>query len=133
MTSRGKNEDVNEKLEKMSHEFSIPKSGYTEISMKICGKKFLTHILGHFWLIKTKMKIKKHGKMSSIFEFFISNLGYVAVFIKIWEKSLTRFLRHVLLIEAKMKMMMKKYGKICSIFEFSILKLGYEAIFMKVG
>ena len=34
-----------------------------------------------------KMKMKKFGKMSSIFEFSISELGYMKLFIKIWEKS----------------------------------------------
>ena len=59
--------------------------GYTEIFMKICGKNFLTHLLGHFKLVeaKIKMKITKNGKISSIFEFSISKLGYVEVFMKI--------------------------------------------------
>ena len=34
-----------------------------------------------------KMKMKKYGKMSSIFEFSISALGYEAIFIKTGEKK----------------------------------------------
>ena len=34
-----------------------------------------------------KMKIKKYGEMSSVFEFSISKLGYTEFFIKISEKS----------------------------------------------
>ena len=33
-----------------------------------------------------KMNVKKFGKTSSIFEFSISKLGYMELFIKIWEK-----------------------------------------------
>ena len=44
------------------------------------------------------------------------------IFMKIWEKKLTKFLRHFWLIEAKMKIKMKKYGKIIPIFEFFISK-----------
>ena len=48
-------------------------------------KTFLTHFVSHFSLIdaKTKMKMKKIGKTSSIFEFSISKLGYMEVFMKI--------------------------------------------------
>ena len=34
-----------------------------------------------------KTKMKKFGKMSSIFEFSISDLGYKELFIKIWKKK----------------------------------------------
>ena len=55
------------KLGKMSliFEFFISKLGYTEIFLKICGKRSFTHFLGHFWLVeaKIKIKIKKHGKL----------------------------------------------------------------------
>ena len=34
-----------------------------------------------------KMRMKKFGKMSSIFEFSISKLGYMKLFIKIWENK----------------------------------------------
>ena len=44
-----------------------------------------------------KIKMKKIGKISSGFGFSISKLGYVAIFMKIWEKnSLTHFLRRFL-------------------------------------
>ena len=33
------------------------------------------------------MNMKKFGKMSSIFEFSVSKLGYMEVFMKIWEKN----------------------------------------------
>ena len=34
-----------------------------------------------------KMEMKKYGKMSSLFQFYISKLGCVELFIKISEKS----------------------------------------------
>ena len=49
-----------------------------------------------------KMKMKNYGKMGLSFEFSM----------KICEKNIfSHFLRHFLLIEAKMKMKMKKYKK----------------------
>ena len=50
------------------------------------------------------------------------------IFMKIWEKKLTKFLRHFWLIEAKMKIKMKKYGKIIPIFEFFISKSDFIKI-----
>ena len=59
-----------------------------------------------------KMKMKKHGKMSPIFEFSISQLSYMAIFMKICGKIfLTHFLRRFWLIKAKMKMNIKNLGK----------------------
>ena len=86
-------------------------------------KKSLTHVLGHFWLIKakTKMKMKKYRKMSSIFEFSTSRLGYVAIFIKIGVKKFWPFFKTFLTIEGRMRMKMKKYGKMSLIFEFPYL------------
>ena len=81
---------------------------------------------------KNENEDKKYGKMSSIFEFSILKLGYVAILMKIWKKKLTYFLRHFWLIEAKMKMKMKKFGKISSIFEFSISTLSYNELFIKI-
>ena len=72
--------------------------------------------------------------MSSIFEFSISKLGYLVIFLKVCAKKiLTRFLGHFWLIATKMNIKMKKYGKMSSIFEFSISKLSYMAVFMKLG
>ena len=34
-----------------------------------------------------KMKIKKFGTKKLIFEFSISKLGYMAIFMKIWENN----------------------------------------------
>ena len=80
-----------------------------------------------------KMKMRKYGKTNPIFEFSLSKLGYMEIFMKIWEKKyLTHFIGHFWLIEAKMKMTMKKYGKMIAIFAFFISKLGYVAIFMKI-
>ena len=50
-------------------------------------KIFLTH----FCLIEAKMKMKKYGKMISIFEFSISELGYIELFIKISGKFFFKF------------------------------------------
>ena len=98
-------------------------------------RKNLTHFVRHLWLIeaKIKMKIKRFGKTSSIFEFSISKFHYTKIFVKISEKKiLTNFLSHFWLIEAKRKMKMKKFGKTSLIFEFSIIKLRYVVNFMKV-
>ena len=77
--------------------------------------------------------MKNLGKMNSIFEFFISKLGYMELFVKVYGKQfLTHFSGHFWQIEAKMKMKMKNYEKIGSVFEFSISKLGYVAVFMKI-
>ena len=44
---------------------------------------------------KIKMKMKKLGKMNSIFEFSTSKLGYMAIFMKICpKKNLTYFVGH---------------------------------------
>ena len=50
--------------------------------------KKIDHFLRYFWLIEAKGKLKmiQFGKMSLIFEFFWSKLGYMAIFIKISEK-----------------------------------------------
>ena len=91
MTNWGKNEDEGEKIWENVFNFSI-----LHIKIRICGnfhenrwKRFLTHSLRHFWLIeaKMKMKMKNNGKMSWIFKFSISKLGYMELFIKIWEKG----------------------------------------------
>ena len=59
-----------------------------------------------------KMKIKKSEKMSSIFEFSISRLCYMELFMKIYAKKFDPiFLRDFWQIEAKMKIKMKKYEK----------------------
>ena len=137
LTNRGKTEDENEKIWKNELNFLI-----LHIKIRLYGnfyenmlKKVLTHFFGHFWLIeaKTKMKVKKYGKMSSIFEFSISKLRYVGIFMKVWEKVFDPFLKIFLTNLGKMKMKMKKYGKIIWIFEFSKSKLRYLVIFMKIG
>ena len=52
-------------------------------------KKIDSFLPAIFWLIEAKMqmKIKKIGKMSSVFDFFISKLSYMEIFMKIWEKN----------------------------------------------
>ena len=51
-------------------------------SLKICG-----HPLSMAPYGKNEDKMKKHGKMSLVFEISISKLGYVAVFMKICKKN----------------------------------------------
>ena len=139
LINQDKNQNVNEKMWENEFDFWI-----LRIKIRLYGnfhenlrKKFLTHFLNHFSLIKakTKMKMKKSGKMNSIFELSISKLGYMAIFMKIFvKKILTHFIGHFWLILAKMKMLkikIKKYGKMSLIFEFSISKLVCVAIFMK--
>ena len=90
LTNQGKNEDKDEKIRENDFDFWIlhMKSDFIEIFMKISGEKILTHFLGHFWLVKAKMKMKitRFGKISSGFEFSISILGYAKIFMKIWGK-----------------------------------------------
>ena len=133
-------------------------------------KIFLTNFLSHFLLMeaKMKMKIKKFGKVSSIFKSSISKIGYMANFMKIgiktfdqlfmtyltnrgnnkyedektWEnafyfwifnikirtcdhfhdnlrtKFFINFLRHFLLMKAKMKIKIKKLEKWVRFFNF---------------
>ena len=86
--------------------------------------------------------MKKLGEMSSIFEFCISKLGNMEVFMKIWEKTLlTIWLFNFEYLPdkdgkkftPKMKMKMKKFGRMNLILEFSISKLGYMAVFIKIS
>ena len=79
-----------------------------------------------------KMKMKKIGKMSRVYEFAISKLGDVAIFMKVCPKFLTHLVGYFLLIKARMKMKMKKYEKMSLIFEFSISNLSHVAILMKI-
>ena len=95
-TNRGKNGDDDEKIWQNVFSFWILhiKLGYVVIFMKI-GEHFFWLHLRHFWLIETKikMKMKKIGIMSLIFEFSISKLGFKELFKKIWDKMLfSRFL-----------------------------------------
>ena len=76
--------------------------------------------------------MKKYGKMFLVFEFSVSKLGYVVIFMKIGENSFWLNLRHFWLIETKIKMKMKKILIMSLIFEFSISKLGFKELFIKV-
>ena len=91
MTNLGKNEDVNETIWENEFNFWILHIKiwlYGNFDVNLETKKFYS-FLGHFWLVEAKMKMemKKYGKTSLIFKFFISKLGYMGLFIKIWEKN----------------------------------------------
>ena len=97
LTNWGKNEDEDEKIKEYYFDLWILK-----IKIRLCGsfhenlrKIFSIHFVRQFWLIKTKvkMKIKRFKKMSSIFEFSISELGYTKIFMKIWEKIFDSFFK----------------------------------------
>ena len=77
---------------------------------------------------KTKMKIKRFGKMCPIFEIFITKLGHIKIFMKVWEKKIDSSLNN----RGKMKMKMEKFRKMSLIFKLSILKLGYMTVFFKI-
>ena len=88
-TSRGKNESKNEKYWEYESDlwiFHIKIWLYRNFHENL-WKKFLTNFLGHFRPVEAKMKRKKCGKMSSIFEFSISKLDYERVFMKMCEKN----------------------------------------------
>ena len=86
-------------FEKMSSifEFSIFKLGYMEIFMKIQEKNGMKKFFNYFYLTlticltkmgkklmqKIKMRMKKFGKMKLIFEFFISKVGYMTIYMKV--------------------------------------------------
>ena len=89
--------------------------------------------MGKKLIPKMKMKMKKFGKMNSIFELSISELGYMAIFIKICgKKNFDPLFRTFLTNQDKNENEDEKYGKMSPIFEFSISKLDYVAIFMKI-
>ena len=79
-----------------------------------------------------KIKMKKYWKMSSIFEFSISKLGYLPIFLKIKEKKFWPIFKTFLTNQGKMKMKMKKFRKMSSIFEFFISKLGSKELYIKI-
>ena len=142
------------KFGKMSSifEYSILKLGHMEIFMNMWEKneikKFFNFFaftlssltfaiclikMGKNFMPKRKMRMKKFARVNLIFEFSISKLGYINIFMKIWErKMLTHFLGHFWPIEVKMKLQIKKIEKMSLIFEFSKSKLGDMAIFMKI-
>ena len=79
-----------------------------------------------------KMKMKKCGRMSSNFEFSISRLGYVAVFMKISETKFHPFFKTFLTNWGKDENEDEKIEKMSLVFEFSISKLGYMEFFIKI-
>ena len=89
LTNRGKNEDEDEKIWENDLNFSILHIKirlYSNFDVNLWTKNFGPYLEHFFWLIeaKAKMKIKKIGKLSSNFEFWIS---------KYWEISfLSKFL-----------------------------------------
>ena len=104
LTNRDENEDEDKKIWKNEFDFWI-----LHIKTRLFKnfhenlRKFLTHSLSHFWLIeaKMKMKIKKFGKMSLIFDLSVSKLGYMAIFIRICLKNFHPFFRTFLTIWGK--------------------------------
>ena len=60
--------------------------------------------------------MKKCGKISSIFEFSISKLGYMEIQRNQRKTFLTYLLNNISLIKGKTKMKMKQIGKMNSIF-----------------
>ena len=105
MTNRNKNENGDKKISKNEFDFSILdiKTRLYKNFHENLRKQFLTHSLSHFWLIeaKMKMKIKKFGKMSLIFDLSVSKLGYMAIFIRICLKNFHPFFRTFLTIWGK--------------------------------
>ena len=108
-------------------------------------RDYLTHFVVHYLTNrdKIKIKVKKFGKMSLIFEFSISKLGYMEIFMKIWEKNKIKNLFHYLTLTIclkkigkklipKLKIRIKIFGRMNLISEFFISKLGYMTIFMKI-
>ena len=95
MTTPGKNGNEDEKLWKNDFDVWI-----LDIKIRLYRKSwenfFDPYFKGLFTLLKyifltnwgkNEDKDEKFGKISPIFEFSISKLGYMELFIKIWEKS----------------------------------------------
>ena len=99
----------------------------SETILTICLMK-----IGKKLLPKMKIRIKKIGRMNFIFKFSITNLGYMTLFMKIWEKKIGPFFKTFFTNWSKNEGVNEKIGKISLIFEFSISKLGYVAVFMKI-
>ena len=76
--------------------------------------------------------MKKYGKMSSIFEFSTSRLGYVAIFIKIGVKRFWPFFKTFLTNQGKNEDEVKKIWENEFDFWISMSRLGYVAIFIKI-
>ena len=81
---------------------------------------------------KEDVNKKKCEKISFIFEFFISKLGYRKFFMEIWKKIFDSFFKPFLTNRGKMKMNMKKFGKTSSILEVSISNQGHMELFTKI-
>ena len=85
-----KSEDEDEKIWKSDFDFwtFYNKIRLYDNFLENMRRKNLTHFLRHFWLIKAKMKMrmKKFRRMNLIFEFSISKLGYMTIFMKICGK-----------------------------------------------
>ena len=84
-----------------------------------------------------KMKMKKFGKLNSIFKFSISKLGYMKILMKISE-TISLFSFDDLpeedgeKVDAKNEDDNEKFGRLNLIFEFSISNLGYMTILFKI-
>ena len=52
---------------------------------------------------KMRMKMKKSGRMNLIFKFSKPKLGYMAIFIKFWEKKIDPLLKTFLTNQSKNK------------------------------
>ena len=97
LTYRGKNKDEDKKYWENKFNFWILpiKIRLNSNFHKDLWKKFFDTFVGYFWLIKAKIKLKmkKYGKMSSVFEFSMSKLEYVAIFMKILDKIFDPFFK----------------------------------------
>ena len=72
--------------------------------------------------------------MSLIFEFSISKLGYMAIFMKICKiRNFNSSFRTFLANQGNSENKDEKYGKMNSIFKLFISNLGYVTVFMKVS
>ena len=75
--------------------------------------------------------MKKHWKIFSIFEFSLSKLGYVVIFMRMEKKNFDSFFKTFLTNRGKNEDEdEKKNAKMSSIFEFS--KLGYKELLIKI-
>ena len=84
--------------------------------------------VGKKLMSKMRMKMRQFGRMNLVFEFSISKLGYVAIFMKIWEKKNDPLFKTFLTNRGKNQDENEtKLGNWYKIFKLPISKLGNMA------
>ena len=82
---------------------------------------------------KNKDEDEKIWKNEFVFEFFISKVGYMTIYMKVEEEKVWPIFKDIFhLSRQKSKCKWKQFGKMNLTFEFSISKLAYTETVMKI-